>query len=477
MTFANLGGFNAIKSGEHIALVSYSSDPKSYTGEDLEKLVGGFVDRLRPVVNVGDRVGVHAENSANMIAAMFGILRLGGVAVPINTKFPHETIRHVSSDAELRFVLVDDVIGDIGADEVLLNEMSPNTSDDCETTKGDQAAFVLYTSGSTGIPKGVVLSHESQLSMISRIAPMMESQVGIIAAPLYHMNGLLFIMSLLAGGGTAVLMPRFDAESYLRAIDRYRVTLLTGVPTMLALCVKENELAASLDLSSVKSIQIGSAPLSEALLDPVKKMFPNASLVNGYGTTETGAGIFGKHPDGVETPSVSLGYPQPHVGVRLVGETPNEGVLEVQTSAAMTGYLNLPEKTAEKMLDGWINTGDVMRVDEQGFYYFVGRDDDMFVCGGENVYPGQVERLLETDRRIHEVCIVPKADEIKGQIPVAFVVASDLGALTADDVKQIALQGAPAYMHPRQVMFIDEMPLAGTNKIDRQKLKAQAVGA
>jgi acyl-CoA synthetase (AMP-forming)/AMP-acid ligase II len=185
--------------------------------------------------------------------------------------------------------------------------------------------------------------------------------------------------------------------------------------------------------------------------------------------------MFGPHPDGVRIPAVSLGYPQPHVDVRLVGGTANEGVLEVRTPAAMNGYLNLPEKTAEKLdADGWINTGDIMRRDDQGLYYFVGRDDDMFNCGGESVYPGEVERVLERDARIYECCVVPIADDIKGQIPTAFVVAVPGQAVDEGEVKAVALAGAPAYMHPRRVFFLDTMPLAGTNKIDRQELIRRA---
>jgi acyl-CoA synthetase (AMP-forming)/AMP-acid ligase II len=188
--------------------------------------------------------------------------------------------------------------------------------------------------------------------------------------------------------------------------------------------------------------------------------------------------MFGRHPDGLPQPGVSLGYPQPHVQVRLVdGETNTEGVLEVKTAAAMNGYLNLPEKTSEKTTpDGWINTGDTMRVDENGFYFFVGRDDDMFNCSGENIYPGEIERILEADPRISECSVVPLADEIRGQVPVAFVVAAADSEIAEQTVKDIVLANAPAYMHPRHVLFMREMPLAGTSKIDRKMLEGIAAG-
>jgi acyl-CoA synthetase (AMP-forming)/AMP-acid ligase II len=291
------------------------------------------------------------------------------------------------------------------------------------------------------------------------------------------MNGMLMVFTLMSDGGKVVLLPRFDARIYLQALSDHGVNILTGVPTMLSMMARERDLIESLDFSSVFSISIGSAPLSETVANEVTSIFTKANLINGYGTTEAGAGIFGPHPDGVPVPRISLGYPQDHVEVRLVGtDSENEGVLEVKTAAAMNGYLNQPEKTSEKMSqDGWINSGDIMRVDENGFYYFVGRDDDMFNCGGENVFPGEVERLLEQDPRVSECCVVKREDTVRGFVPVAFVVRGSPLVIDEDGVKQIALSGAPPYMHPRRVIFLDEMPLAGTNKIDRKILEDRAL--
>ena len=140
----------------------------------------------------------------------------------------------------------------------------------------------------------------------------------------------------------------------------------------------------------------------------------------------------------------------------------------------MPGYLNLPEETGRRIRDGWYSTGDVMRRDENGFFFFVGRNDDMFVCGGENIYPGEVEKLLETHPSVAQAVVVPVPDEIKGQLPVAFVVIKPGAELTEEEVKQHALLHAAAYQHPRQVTFLDEMPLAGTNKVDRGQLIERA---
>jgi acyl-CoA synthetase (AMP-forming)/AMP-acid ligase II len=203
----------------------------------------------------------------------------------------------------------------------------------------------------------------------------------------------------------------------------------------------------------------------------VRAAFPDAEFANGYGTTESGPGGFGPHPEGKRRPDTSIGYPLPFVEVELVGgATPDEGVLHIRAPTMAPGYLNLPAKSAEKFHDGWYDTGDVMRRDADGFFYFVGRADDMFVCGGENVYPGEVEKLLERHEAIHQASVVPVADEIKGEVPVAFVVPRKGNMPTEDEIRRYALANGPAYAHPRRVVLLSELPLAGTNKIDRKAL-------
>ncbi len=460
------------------ALVDLSGavQPRSFSYAQLQHLANGTAAHL--AIEKGTRVGILAQNSVEFLAILLGIMRAGGVAVPINYKFPDSIIRYIVTDAELPIVYAD--AGHAGRlpAEVDVRAMACESADHYPIVQplANEPGMVLYTSGSTGRPKGVVLSHDSQLSMAERFGARVAGLCAIVAAPLYHMNAILTLFMFLHAGGKVVLLPRFDPRIYLQAIETYKVNALTGVPTMLAMMLREEDLIASLDFSSVHAISIGSAPLSETVAQQAGAIFSNAAISNGYGTTEAGAGMFGPHPDGLPQPSVTLGYPQPHVQVRLVnGATDREGVLEVKTPAAMNGYLNQPQKTSEKVTaDGWINTGDTMRVDDNGFYFFVGRDDDMFNCSGENIYPGEIERILESDPGISECCVVPLADEIRGKVPVAFVVRAPNSAISEQAVKDIVLAAAPAYTHPRHVVFISQMPLAGTNKIDRRMLESTA---
>jgi acyl-CoA synthetase (AMP-forming)/AMP-acid ligase II len=338
----------------------------------------------------------------------------------------------------------------------------------------------LYTSGSTGRPKGVVLSHDSHLWVAqTRVAGKdWSTQRLLVAAPLYHMNALALATFASVAHATVVLLPQFNARAYLEAIAHYRCTWLTGVPPMLAMMVREKDLIERADLSSVQYVRMGSAPVSQSLLDQLHACLPQAAITNVYGTTEAGPVVFGPHPQGLLQPGLSVGSPHPAVQLRLVdasGREANEGELKMQCPALMSGYHKLPEATAKALTaDGYYMTGDIFRRDAHGFYYFVGRVDDMFVSGGENIYPSEVEQMLERHPAIEQSCVIPLQDDIKGMKPVAFVVLKPGVAATEDDIKCYALANAPAYQHPRRVWCVAELPLAGTNKIDRKALAERA---
>ena len=461
--------------------------PREITYAKLDAMAMGVARALaRRGPKRGDRVAILSMNRAEFIASYFGIMRAGFVAVPVNRRFPRQTIHFIIEDCGAKLVFCDgarraDVPGGLPAvvfgapgEEGFDLFLDPGQFESVMPEPAEPAMF-LYTSGSTGRPKGVVLSHQSHIWVVEqRLAPGLDRHRYLIAAPLYHMNALALAKLACAAQATIVLLPRFEARSYIEAISRYRPTWLTAVPPMIAMMLREEEALAEADLSSVEFVRMGSAPVSASLMAATRKAFPKAVVTNAYGTTESGMIVFGPHPNGLPQPEASVGAQHPKAELRLVdgdNRDADQGVLEMRTPATMNGYHNRPGVPSPITPDGYYVTGDVFRRDADGFYYFIGRADDMFVSGGENIYPADVERMLERHPGVAQAVVVPVDDDLKGTKPVAFVIPRPGQQPTEDEIKRFALASAPAYAHPRFVWLVDDLPLASTNKVDRGALK------
>ena len=491
--FKNLGDLiRRDRDMSKVAIVDLGGEetPCEYCYAELDAMTMAIARALaKRGLQRGDRVAILSPNRTEYIATYFAIMRAGLVAVPVNYRFPRKTIHFIIADSGAKIVFCDkahreDVPLDIPA--VVFGAEGAESFDSFvdpgvfETVKPepDEPAMFLYTSGSTGTPKGVVLSHQSHTWVVeTRLAPGLERHRYLIAAPLYHMNALALAKLAVAAHATIVLLPRFDARAYIDAIGRYRPTWLTAVPPMIAMMLREADLLAKTDLSSVEFIRMGSAPVSASLMEATHRALPKAAVTNAYGTTEAGMIVFGPHPKGLAQPEASVGYPSSKIELRLVdggNRNAEQGVLEMKSPATMNGYHNRPDVPPPITKDGFYITGDVFRRDGDGFYYFVGRTDDMFVSGGENIYPADVERMLEKHPDVAQAAVVPVDDDIKGTKPVAFVIPETGRQPTEDDIKQFALKNAAAYQHPRSVWFVDELPLASTNKVDRGELRRMA---
>jgi acyl-CoA synthetase (AMP-forming)/AMP-acid ligase II len=464
--------------------------PCEYSYAELDAMTMGVARALsKRGFARGERVAILSANRAEFIAAYFGIMRAGLVAVPVNAKFPRPTIHYILQNCGARLVFCDRfnrphcppnipaiAFGD-GGNHGFDPFLNPGPFETV-VPHPDEPAMFLYTSGSTGPPKGVVLSHQSHIWVLERrLAPDLDRHRYLIAAPLYHMNALGLAKLACAAHATNILLPRFEARAYIDAIGRFRATWLTSVPPMIAMMLRETETLARTDLSSVEFIRMGSAPVSAALMEAAHRTFPNVKVTNVYATTEAGPIVFGPHPKGLPQPIASVGYPRPEIELRLVdGDNRNavKGVLEMKCPGVMLGYHNRPDIPSPITADGFYRTADVFRRDENGFYYFIGRADDMFVSGGENIYPSDVERMLERHPDVAQAVVVPVDDDIKGAKPVAFVIPKAGRKPSEAEIKQYALANAPAYQHPRFVWFISELPLASTNKVDRDALRRLA---
>ena len=458
-------------------------EPMRTSYRELDRLAGGVAEYLLGLgLQPGERVGIVSLNRSEYLAAYFGTMRAGLVTVPLSYKFPKNVLDFIFQDADLRAVFVDDERRSVVPDTCRVidfddpeksgfaRSVTPADFPGIDPAPG-AVAEMLYTSGSTGMPKGVPLSHAGQLWALGLLASPLSQQPEstIIAQPLFHMNGIVVSSAALLAGDTIVMQPRFRTEDYVRAIRDYRVSKVSAVPTMWSRAVQDAE-AGRADLSSVRVVSLGSAPTSPELITSTRRLLPDVKLSLSYGTTEAGPAMFGPHPDGVPTPDAAMGYPLPGVEIRLEGSEEDQGVLLTRTPAVMDAYHHLPDRSTEVLDGGWYNTRDIVRRDREGFYYFIGRADDMFVCGGENIYPGEVEALLENHPDVRQAVVVPLPDRDRGHVPVAFVVLRASTELSAAEVTSYALANGAPHLHPRRVAFRSELPLAGTNKVDRKLL-------
>lgn len=457
---------------------------------DLDRLVDNASARLLDgEAAAGDRVAIVAKNSIEYLAAFLAAMRAGLVAVPLSYKFPPATLSYALDNSGASVVLVDDAsrldgVAHRGRVETLEQVVAPAATVRPRFERsGSDAAMILYTSGSTGDPKGVELSQSSHLWVMAHgYGVDRPRQRTIAAAPLYHMNALANAQSALVNGDELVLLDTFDARTFLRATAEENVTRITGVPPMMALALRETDLTRTLDLSAVTEVFLGSAPASRDLLDATMALFGNARLSFGYGTTESGPVAFTTPDDGDRfgAPIGSVGRADPDVELRLVDSggavgDRDKGALEIRCPALFTGYWNRSDLPRPVTADGFYHTKDVFRRDADGFYFFEGREDDMFASGGENVYPHAVESVLEAHPDVREAAVVALPDPVKGARPVAFVVPTPGTRPTEQDLRRWTLTRLEPFAHPRRVFLVDALPLSGTNKVDMAGLTARAV--
>jgi acyl-CoA synthetase (AMP-forming)/AMP-acid ligase II len=436
----------------------------------------------------GAKVALVSANRIEFLESFFGIMKAGCVPLPISIRLPAESLAALIEEARPDLVLCDGARAPALAGAIDFDDPGPRGyrafvrpgSFIAVERPPQSLAMQPYSSGSTGLPKGIQLSQSAVRWALSKMRPPGRPDnaglVVTVAHPLYHKNAMLGTKGAFLYGGRIVMMERFEPARFVEAIGRYGVTKIHTVPTMMARILADRELLARCRQDTVQEVHMGSAPVSRKLFDDVRAAFPQAYVRISYGVTEAGPMQFGEHPDGVPRPPLSIGYPLADVELRLVGgSSPDEGVLQVRNAGLMIGYDGRPEQTRERFTDdGWYVTGDVLRRDAQGFFYFVGRDDDMFTVGGHNLYPATVEATLLRHPDVHQAAVVAVEDEVRGHVPVAFVRARAGARIDEATLQQFAREHAPPHEYPRRVILIDELPVAGTGKIDYRGLREQA---
>jgi long-chain acyl-CoA synthetase len=440
-------------------------------------------------------------NRAEFLEIFFGTMRAGAIPVPINTRLARDTLKFILEDAQCRAVFVEpgvhaDAIAVAQAaplghrialenapagwlDYASARDAAPRLAEPPALPENAQA-FQPYTSGSTGLPKGAIMTHAGMLWYVAYNQehwPTQPEDRGMIALPLFHKNAMRgTVKPMLYAGGSFVLMPGYDPRTYLEALAKYRCTYSRGVAAVFTMFLQHRERLAQLDLSALKAFTIGSAVVTPELMDEVERTIPGVKVGESYGLTEGGS-PFREPLDGRRTPRGSPGVQAPVYQVRLVDASGNdrddEGELWLKSPYNCLGYHKRPDITRERLVDGWLRTGDVFRKDADGFFYFKSRVDDMFSCGGENIYPKEVEDLLFRHPAVANAVVSPVPHAVKGYVPAAMVVLNQGAAATAAEIKAYCLENGPKYSHPRLVEIVGEreLPLNGAGKVDRRAVR------
>jgi long-chain acyl-CoA synthetase len=381
-------------------------------------------------VERGDRVAIRLGNGVDWVLAFFGAVLADAIVVPVNTRFTEEEAAYVVADSGAKYVFTPGAALPDGA-PLVVDDQAP----------ADPAA-IFYTSGTTGFPKGAVTSHENFISNAETCRRALYAGVPggpggvvspgasgdpaglrtLISVPLFHVTGcnsqLLVAMYV---GGTAVIMPAFEVGAFLRAIEDERIDTMVTVPAIYWLAINQPAFAST-DISRVRSVSYGGAPIAPDLVARLAKAFPQARLGNGFGLTET-ASVSTFLPHEFVAHADSVGFPAPVCDVRLDAVLADgTGELLIRGPNVVSGYWNKPEATAQAFADGWLYSGDLARIDDEGLVYLVDRRKDMINRGGENVYCVEVENALAGAPGVYEAAVLGVPDEMMGEKVGAVIV-------------------------------------------------------
>jgi long-chain acyl-CoA synthetase len=369
-------------------------------------------------VGRGDRVAIRLGNGVDWVLGFLGTLMAGGVAVPVNTRF---------TDAEARYVIEDSGAAVVLEPGSALPEGDPYTE---EGLRREDLAAIFYTSGTTGFPKGAMTSHENFLTnsenarRVCRLPRADPSLRNLISVPLFHVTGCNSqLLPTLEGGAAAVIMPAFEVGRFLQVIPEERIAVVTTVPAIFWLAINQPRFA-DVDVSGVRFATYGGAPIAPDLVQAIKRSFPSARVGNGFGLTETSSiSTFLPH-EYADAHADSVGFAAPVADLDLADVDPGTGVGEllIRGAQVVQGYWNRPDATEETFAAGWLRTGDLARIDADGFTYIVDRAKDMINRGGENVYCVEVENVLAAAPGVAEVAVVGVPDPMMGEKVGAVVV-------------------------------------------------------
>jgi long-chain acyl-CoA synthetase len=447
-------------------------------------------------VEPGDRVGIMLPNVPYFALAYYGILRAGGTVVPMNVLLKGREVAFYLEDpgAKLLFAWGDfgeaanegaeragaeAILVKPGEFEQLLADTEPVT--EVADVGGDDTAVILYTSGTTGTPKGAELTHDNLSEncrlAATKLAQASEEDVLLGALPLFHSFGQTCGLNAAVSVGACLsLIPRFEPGKALEIIERDKVTIFQGVPTMYHALLNHPERDQA-DVSCLRACMSGGAALPVEVMRDFEEAF-GAKVLEGYGLSETSPVASFNHPDRERKPG-SIGTPIEGVEMKLVDDEGNDvegedavGEIAIRGHNVMKGYWNRDDATREVMSeDGWFRTGDMARVDEDGYFFIVDRKKDMIIRGGYNVYPREIEEVLYEHPAVSEAAVVAVPDDKMGEEVGAAVVLKEGQDAEADEIQAFVKERVANYKYPRRIWFPDELPKGPTGKILKREIE------
>ncbi len=457
---------------------------------DAEAVVDGplrltfaeVVDRIRCAagafaglgVDKGDRIAIWAPNSAEWIIAAFGLLTAGGVLVPVNTRFKTEEAGDVIARSEAKAVLVEkgflnqDYVAPAGIPVIdLKSDFLSNGSPFERAVDGTDISDIIFTSGTTGRPKGAMMNHGQTLRMYEEWATLADLREGdryLQINPYFHTFGLKAgLVTSFLRGATMLPVAVFDIDAVVDLIDREGITMLPGPPTLYHSLLTVREKAR---LSTLRAGVTGAADIPVELVRRIHGELPFQTLMTGYGLTEAGNVTLSRPGDSFEDVATTAGLPCDGVEVRIA----DDGEVLVRGYGVMQGYLDDPVGTADAIdADGWLHTGDLGNLDDAGRLRIVGRKKDMFIVGGFNAYPAEIEGFLMHHPAVAQAAVIGVPDERLGQVGKAFVVAKD--AVSAEELIGWCRERMAGFKVPRSVQFLDVLPLNATGKVVKDLLR------
>ena len=456
-----------------------------------DRLMAGLADRG---VGKGDSVALYMKNNAETLEAFVGTMKLGALIVPVNHRFKGSEVRYVLEDSDAKLCLVDDFGAETleetrdAVDHVVSVDDPPSFAESYETLLDADAASVdasvarsdeagiMYTSGTTGDPKGCIYTHDNLVQLTQDAAEawafLEPGNRHLVSTPLFHVGAFVPFLNNFYAGGTTVVVDGFEAERTLALVEEERVNSTYLVPTQTRMLL-DLDVFDAYDISSLDTYSTGAAPVGAALKRKTIEKF-DCDVIETFGQTE--ALCLHLLPEDAIERGGSVGEPMLNLGAKVVGEDGEKlpfgeiGRIAYRGPTVFDRYHNMPEKTETVFDDGWFVSDDLVRRDEDGFFHFIGRADDMIITGGENVHPAEIEEVLHDHPDVAEVAVVGVPDDEWGEAIKACVVPVESASLTDAAVAEHVASRLAGYKKPRTVEFYGELPRNPTGKVLKSEL-------